>query len=177
MAGPATRRAMLAGAALLPVFLAGCKGLDALGTPPQPAPDVGLLQAAVAAEELMVARYEAALRQAPTVPEATLRALILEHQQHLGQLRARFVAGSPQAARAATPSPAGPGARHSPAPGPSGPAEPSQLASYLAGAEQAASDYLLRQLRLAPPALAQLLASISASEATHVPVLLAAGPK
>ena len=176
MAAPATRRAMLAGAAMLPLFLAGCKGLQALGSPPQPAPDVGLLQAATAAEELMVARYQAALRRLPIAPEVTLRALLAEHQQHLSQLRARLISGSPQAAGAATSS-APPAGRRSPAPGPSVPAEPGQLATYLAGAEQAASDYLLRQLLAAPPALAQLLASISASEATHVPVLQAAAPR
>jgi hypothetical protein len=169
---------MLAGAAALPLFLAGCKGLQALGTPPRPAPDVGLLKGAIAAEELMVARYQAALRGAQVVPEVTLSALLLEHQQHLGQLRARLIAGSPQAAGAASAaaSPGGSAASRSPAPGPSIPAEPGQLASYLAGEEQAASDYLLRELLAAPPALAQLLASISASEATHVPVLqVAAG--
>jgi hypothetical protein len=40
-------------------------------------------------------------------------------------------------------------------------------------AEQAASDRLIGQLAGLPPALAQLFASIAASEATHVPLLQA----
>jgi hypothetical protein len=41
-------------------------------------------------------------------------------------------------------------------------------------AEQAASDRLIGQLAALPPSLAQLFASIAASEATHVPYLQAA---
>ncbi len=41
----------------------------------------------------------------------------------------------------------------------------------LAAAEQAAAQRLATGLLAVPPSLAQLLASISASEATHVPVL------
>ncbi len=41
-------------------------------------------------------------------------------------------------------------------------------------AEQAASDRLLRQLDGLPGSLAQLFASIAASEATHVPYLKSA---
>ena len=53
------------------------------------------------------------------------------------------------------------------------PAAPQQLAAYLAAAERQAAARLERQLLSAPPSLAQLLASISAAEATHVPVLTA----
>lgn len=184
VAAAQSRRALLgAAAAALPLLLAGCKGVQALGAPPRPAPDVALLQAAISAEELMVARYQAALRLPQPLPAATLGALLAEHQAHLGQLRSRLIPGSPQAAGAVASAGAVRSAgarpsagRPSPSPGqPSVPAGARPAASYLADAEQAASDYLLRQLLLAPPALAQLLASISASEATHVPVLQAVG--
>jgi hypothetical protein len=45
----------------------------------------------------------------------------------------------------------------------------------LRAAERHASARLLDQLAAAPPSLAQLLASISASEATHAAILSAAG--
>jgi hypothetical protein len=51
---------------------------------------------------------------------------------------------------------------------------PRQAISDLVRAEQAASDRLLSLVPLVPPSLAQLLASVSASEATHVPVLQSA---
>lgn len=72
--GP-SRRALLAGAAAsLPLLLTACKGVQALGTPPPPACDIRVLAAAIAAEEAMVARYAAALRQltaaaGPAAPE------------------------------------------------------------------------------------------------------------
>jgi hypothetical protein len=53
------------------------------------------------------------------------------------------------------------------------PTAPREAISYLGAAEQAASDRLLGEVLQVPPSLAQLFASISASEATHVPVLAA----
>jgi hypothetical protein len=170
-----SRRAVLAGAATLPLLAAGCRGTMALGTPPQPAPDVGVLRDATAAEEVLVIRYQDALRLLHAGPatgsepatSAILAQLLAEHQEHLRQLRSRLIPGSPQAA--------GTGALRV-----RRPAVPSTTAHAIAdlvSAEQAASDRLLRQVTTAgvPAALAQLLASISASEATHVPVLRATG--
>jgi hypothetical protein len=48
--------------------------------------------------------------------------------------------------------------------------------AYLRDAETAAAGSLLAHLAAAPPSLAQLLASISASEATHALILGAGRP-
>jgi hypothetical protein len=141
-----------------------------LGAPPPPAPDIVALRSAIAAEKLMVARYTTALTmqhgQLPAALEAAMRAVQAEHAAHLMQLKARLiepVSGAP------TPSP-------SPTPSVSAglaggvPAEVTALEQ----AEQAASDRLIGQLVVLPPSLAQLFASIAASEATHVPYLQSA---
>ena len=94
-----SRRALIAAAAALPLLAAGCRGTEALGTPPRPAPDVGRLRSAIEAEELMVARYRAALRLlGGGTAGATLGTVLAEHSDHLRQLRARLVPGSPRAA-------------------------------------------------------------------------------
>jgi len=168
---PARRRAVLAAAAALPLAaVSGCQGLGVLGTPPPPAPDVVLLQAAIAAEKLMVARYASALRLARAWPGAAaqaLRPLQAEHQAHLAQLQSRLVVPRGSAASA---SPSG----HATAP-PAVPTTPTAAIAFLTTAEQAAAVAMLGRLTNAPAALAQLFASISASEATHVPVLDRAG--
>lgn len=176
MAADPTRRAVLAAAAALPLLVTGCRGAAALGTAPQPAPDVARLRAAIWAEEQMVARYQATIAllrdgqgtaagSEPAVT-ATLAGLLAEHQDHLRQLRSRLIPGSPLAAGSAP-------LRQPPAP--ATPATAPQAISDLASAERAASDRLLGQIPHVPPSLAQLLASICASEATHVPVLHAMG--
>jgi len=162
-----SRRALIAAAAALPLLAAGCRGTDALGTPPRPAPDVGRLRSAIEAEELMVARYRAALRLlGGGTAAATLGTVLAEHSDHLRQLRARLVQGSPRAA----------GSRPvSRPPAPSLPSSPRQVIGYLSRAELTASNQLLGQVTRVPPELAQLMASIAASEATHVPLLHRAG--
>jgi hypothetical protein len=55
------------------------------------------------------------------------------------------------------------------------PAAPDEAVAFLRRAEQAAAAALADGLMRVPGSLAQLFASISASEATHVPVLEAAG--
>jgi hypothetical protein len=173
--GAVSRRTVLAASAtavsaVLPLLLTGCKGVQALGTPPPPAPDIVALRTAISAEELMLARYAAFV--APTsgssgdaLVVAAVKTVQLEHVAHLAQLKSRLVepAGS---SPSATPSPS----LSSTAP------VPGATAAALAGleqAEQAASDRLIRQLGGLPPSLAQLFASIAASEATHVPYLRA----
>jgi hypothetical protein len=95
-----------------------------------------------------------------------LAATLAEHEDHLRQLRGRLVPGSPLAAGSAPlPRPAAPGL----------PPGPRRMLAALARAEQAASDDLLARLDAASPSLAQLLASIAASEATHAPALYAIG--
>jgi len=157
-----TRRVVLAAALALPLAAAsGCGGADVLAAPPHQAPDVTLLRSAITAEQLMIARYGAVLAGSSAAVTSALQPLLAEHRAHLAQLRSRLVvpAGSP------APSQRAPGA---PAGVPSG--QDAALA-YLRDAEQTAAAALLARLPGAPASLAQLFASISASEATHVPVL------
>ena len=88
--------------------------------------------------------------------------MLAEHQDHLRQLQ------RPRCSRAHRRRPAlAPAAACRPVT--EGPAAPRQAISYLGAAEQAASDRLIGQVAEVPPSLAQLFASIAASEATHVP--------
>jgi hypothetical protein len=166
-AGPSRRSLLVASGAALPLLLTACKGMQALGTPPPPPRDIRQLRAAITAEELMVATYAAAITRLPASPGtgassllAAVHAVQAEHSAHLGQLRSRLIepAGEPT-----------PPARRPPAlvAGSS----PASVITPLEQAEQAASVRLLGQLSGLPPALAQLFASIAASEATHVPLL------
>jgi hypothetical protein len=161
-----TRRAVLAASATaVPLLLTGCRGVQALGKPPPPPLDVRVLRAAISAEQLLVARYQAALTAAASDPAAhtALGSVLAEHSQHLDQLTARLI--EPTTSRSASP---GPGSR--PASLPSGLPATVRL---LESSELAASDRLLAGLTFVPPSLAQLFASIAASEATHVPLLRA----
>lgn len=167
MAAGRTRRAVLAAAAGLPLLaVSGCKGVGALAAPPRPAPDVAVLRSAIAAEEVMIARYDAVMTRSASLA-ARLRPLRGEHRLHLAQLRSRLIVPPASAAAASpSPSPAGPG---------SVPAGSAAAISYLQAAEHAAAVTLLRQLAAVSPSLAQLMASVAASEATHVTALAAAG--
>jgi len=166
-----SRRALLAAAvAAVPTLITGCKGIQSLGTPPPPAPDVLVLRSAISAEKLLVSSYTAVLSlppsQLPATLETALRAVQAEHVAHLMQLKPRLSEplGSP-ATPNASPTP-------SATAGLTGGASAEVMA--LEQAEQAASDRLIGQLAGLPPSLAQLFASIAASEATHVPYLRAA---
>ena len=170
-AGP-TRRVMLTASAALPLIaVAGCKGVGALAAPPAPAPDVGVLKAAIAGEELMVARYEVVLAGASQHARgltAVLEPILAEHRAHLAQLRSSLFVP----AGAASPSPSRRAGRPAK---PAVPGQPAAALAFLRGAEQHASDVLLSHLGTVPPSLAQLLASISASEATHAAILRPGG--
>ena len=94
MAGGPTRRALLAAsAAAVPILISGCRGVQVLGPPPPPAPQVRLLRAAVIAEQLMVSRYHAILAgpAANAAAAAKLAGLLAEHEQHLAQLKSRLI--------------------------------------------------------------------------------------
>lgn len=154
------RRSVLAAAgAAVPLLAAGCKGVGGLGTLPTPAPDVGTLRGAMTTEQALIARYRSALAASPALRD-TLEPLLGQHLAHLAALRSRLVGpeGTPRPAQP-SPSPAGTGA-----------ASP---LTALAAAEQAAASAQLRRLMVASPSLAQLLASISASEASHAALLRA----
>ena len=161
----ATRRRVLAAtAAALPLVIAGCKGLGALGTPPKPAADVAVTRDAITVESNLIARYGAVLAAVPSLA-GELRPLLAQHHDHLARLRARLIiprgAAQPSASPSGTTSP-----RPAPVPG-----TPAGAVADLRDAENAAAAALLAHLDAAPPSLAQLLASISASEATHALIL------
>ena len=169
-----TRRAVLAAAAGLPLLaVSGCKGVGALAAPPTQAPDVAVLRSAIAAEEVMIARYDAVMTRSASLA-ARLRPLRGEHRLHLAQLRSRLIV-PPASAAAASPSPSPSPSGQSPAGPGSVPAGTAAAISYLQAAEHAAATTLLRQLAAVSPSLAQLMASVAASEATHVTALGAAG--
>ena len=195
MGGHPARRVVLAAAAALPLAaVSGCAGPDVLAAPPGPAPDVRMLRSAIADEQLMVDHYAAVLDGArttattsagaaaastsadggsadggrwPTALIAVLEPVLAEHRAHLAQLHSRLIV--PAGSRAAEPAASGRSAG-----GTAVPSAPEAAVAFLRAAEQAAATALLDWLPHVPGSLAQLFASISASEATHVPVLDAA---
>jgi hypothetical protein len=162
------RRLLLASAAALPLLLgaAGCRssdvftGPDPLAGRPPLGHDVLTLQAVIAAEENMIDLYQLAISgDSGTTRARMLRSLLAQHQQHLVQLKARLIVP--------------PGASASPSPSSASPSPRASTVSItrLRAAERASAADLVRRLATAPPALAQLLASIAASDATHATAL------
>jgi hypothetical protein len=162
------RRVLLASAAALPLLLgaAGCRSSDVFSGPdplagrPPLGHDVLTLQAVIAAEENMIDLYQLAISgDSGTTRARTLRSLLAQHQQHLVQLKARLIVP--------------PGASASPSPSSASPSSRASTASItrLRAAERASAADLVQRLATAPPALAQLLASIAASDATHATAL------
>jgi hypothetical protein len=155
------RRVLAASAAALPVLLAtaGCRSSDVFAGPdplagrPSPAPDVITLQAVIAAEQAMIRLYQAAVSGNPKA--GGLHDLLIQHRQHLGQLEARLVL--PPGYVTPSASPAAAAGR--------------VTIARLRAAERASAADLVHRLGTVPPALAQLFASIAASDATHVVAL------
>jgi hypothetical protein len=157
---------------MLPVLLAtaGCRSSDAFTGPdplagrPPLRHDVLTLQAVIAAEENLIGMYQAAISGDPGTSARPLlfRPLLAQHEQHLARLRARLIE-PPGTTASASP---GRTARPSASTGP-GRVSTAQLRA----AEQASAADLVQRLATVQPALAQLLASIAASDATHVAVL------
>ena len=162
---------LAASAAALPALLAtaGCRSSDAFAGPDPLAgrlalsPDVITLQEVITAERAMIALYQAAMNGG-TRPARALEGLLAQHRQHLGRLQARLV----------LPSGSGPLRLrlrlrfHAPGPG-------RVTIAQLRAAERASATDLVRRLVSVPPALAQLFASIAASDATHVVALAGYG--
>jgi hypothetical protein len=183
------RRMVLTSAAALPVLLgtASCRsqdvftGPDPLAGPPRPAPDVITLQAVIAAEEGMIQLYRAAIGGDRAAARARgLEPLLAEHQQHLERLRARLIVPPGALATPAAPASSASSALSSPSPGavgasgaagPGGPAPGQVTTARLRAAERASAAGLVQRLGTVEPALAQLFASIAASDATHVTAL------
>jgi len=165
------RRILLASAATLPLLFAtaGCRSSDAFTGPdplagrPRPAPDVVTLAAVIAAEENLIGLYRTALApySAATAHARDLLALLAQHEQHLTRLRARLIQ-PPGTTAAASPRPS---AKESAA------APERVTIARLRAAERASAAGLVRRLATVEPALAQLFASIAASDATHVTAL------
>jgi hypothetical protein len=171
------RRALIASAAALPLLLAvaGCRSSDVFAGPdplagrPPPGPDVLTLRAVIAAEEDLIALYRTAVGagQAGATRLRTLRPLLSQHEQHLAQLKAMLVVPP-----GTSPSPAHPAASASATPSATASPRPARVSTArLRAAERASAASLVRQLGAMPPALAQLFASIAASDATHVTAL------
>jgi hypothetical protein len=114
----------------------------------------------------MVSTYTAVLSARPALA-ATVSPLLRQHQQHLAQLRDRLMV--PAGAR---PSPAKTArARRAPVP-----AGRDAVLAYLRRAETDQAAFLVHTLAaVVTPSLAQLMASISASEAAHAALLDSAG--
>jgi hypothetical protein len=158
---------LAASAAALPVLLAtaGCRssqlfaGPDPLAGPPSPSPDVITLQAVISAEQAMIRLYQAALDSG--LRAGILAGLLAQHRQHLARLQARLVVPS------GTVVPTGTATAHaspSTAPG-------RVTIARLRAAERTSAATLVRRLATAEPSLAQLFASIAASDATHAVAL------
>jgi hypothetical protein len=166
------RRVLAASAAALPALLAiaGCRSSDAFAGPdplagrPALSPDVITLQEAIKAERAMIALYQAAVNGG-TRPARTLEGLLAEHRQHLSRLQARLVL--PSGSGSASPS--------SSSSSSSSRARGRVTIAQLRAAERASATDLVRRLAGVPPALAQLFASIAASDATHVVALAGNG--
>ena len=165
---------LAASAAALPALLAtaGCRSSDVFAGPdplagrPPLSPGVITLQEVIAAERAMIALYQAAV-DVSLRPAGQVRGLLAQHRQHLGQLQARLVL--PPGWASASPSP-------SVSASPSGSASWSGVSGsvtveLLRAAEGASATDLVQRLAGLPPALAQLFASIAASDATHVTAL------
>ena len=163
---------LLASAVTVPLLLAtaGCRssdvftGPDPLAGPPPLGHDVLTLQAVIAAEENLIALYRTAMTAGSpaAVRSPMLRPLLAQHEQHLVQLRARLVEPRGQAAPSRTARPSA---------SPSGPGPAGVGIARLRAAERASAASLVRQLATTSPALAQLFASIAASDATHATAL------
>jgi len=177
------RRILIASATALPLLLAtvGCRssslfaGPDPLAGRPPLGHDVLTLQAVIAAEEDLINLYRTASNgDSATAPQdarsRTLRSLLAQHEQHLAQLRARLIEPPSTAATTApsgrTAGPSGSAASRPASIGPAG-----VTTARLRAAERASAASLVQRLAIVEPALAQLFASIAASDATHVTVL------
>ena len=158
-----SRRQLLAASpSTLPLFLAlsACKGPAVLSAPPTVSPQTQELLHAVTAELNLIWIYNKAMSAYSGLAPALTR-LRAEHEAHLAQLRGRVI--EPPGKK--TPSVA----TERPALGTTQAAALIQLRT----AEQAAVTTLMSRLNGASPSLAQLYASIAASESTHVSVLTA----
>jgi hypothetical protein len=158
-----SRRQLLAAwPTTLPLFLAlsACEGPAVLGAPPTASPQTQMLLRAVTAEQNLVWIYNKAITAYSGLAPA-LAPLRAEHAAHLAELRARVI------------EPPGKEVQDTVTARPALAATQGAVVAQLRAAEQAAVEALMGRLVGASASLAQLYASIAASEATHVSVLSA----
>lgn len=155
-----TRRALMGGSLALAV--AACQPSG--NAPPADGtdPDVLALRRALSAEQRLLARYDAVRRRHPDLADR-IDPIAAEHRHHARALAAR-VSPSPEP----TPTPT---ATASPGDGWRAPPHAAEATRGLADLERAAAADREDDLFAVPPFLAQLLASISASETTHAELL------
>jgi hypothetical protein len=151
-------RRQLLGVSPLLLILCGCDKPAVLSAPPVPSRQTQLLLDAVTAEQNLVWLYDKASATYPQL-NGVLMTLRAEHAAHLAQLRATVV--EPPGKHVPTT------VQHQPAIGKT----QRDALSQLRGVEQGAVTTLMGRLNGASPSLAQLYASIAASETTHVGVL------
>ncbi len=144
----------------LPFFLAvsGCKGPAVLSGPPPLSNQTTMLLHAVTAEQNLIWIYDKAIA-AYSGLAPTLTPLLADHRAHLAQLSNRVI------------EPPGKTVPDTVTARPALGATQAAALTQLRTAEQAAVKTLLSRLGGASPSLAQLYASIAASESTHVTVL------
>jgi hypothetical protein len=148
--------ALLASPLLL--TLSSCSKPAVLDPPPVPSRQTDVLLAAVTAEQNLLWLYDKAGAAYPAIA-ATLAPLRAEHAAHLAQLRATVVEppGKTVPSTVTSKPPLG--------------ATQDKALAQLSAAETGAVAAQMGRLTGAPAALAQLYASIAASEATHIAVL------
>lgn len=164
------RRALLAGAALLP--LAACTSEPA-PAPPPPDPDDLLRAAAAGRERALLAEYDRLLAAVPELA-VRLRPLRAQHADHLLALTGPPPTGSPTSVATSPASATSPATSPPPLPPevPPAPTAADALASLVVAEQAAAGAHTTDALAAADRDLAGLLASLAASESSH-PVALA----
>lgn len=157
------RRALLGGAAAftLPILLGGCSKKPAEEV--KPLPDVAVLTAAIAAEEDLVALYEAVEAAHPNLTPR-LDPLLAHHRAHLSTLRLHYQPGT-------VPTSPTPGVSQPARPQPTAPGDLAKALGALHTAERRAAADRVRDVERVGPGLAQLFASIGACETGHVAAL------
>ena len=156
-----SRRQLLAASpTALPLFLAlsACKGPAVLDAPPTVSHQTRMLLHAVTAELNLIWIYNKAIA-AYSGLEPALAPLRAEHEAHLAELRGRVI------------EPAGKKVPQTVTSRPAIAATRAGALAQLKSAEQDAVRTLMSRLGVASPSLAQLYASIAASESTHASVL------
>ncbi|GLU46446.1 hypothetical protein [Nocardiopsis ansamitocini] len=154
-----SRRTVFAGALVATLGACGCQGTR--WYPHEISPDEHLLRSAIAEEETLIARYQALIRSLDEDETGFLGDCLKRHERH----RAALVERLPESAETVLPT--------EPSRGPGPEAEPDEDVTRIGVAEQAASTNRMRQLtEVFDPALAQLLASIGACEASHAYLIL-----